>query len=70
MTTGNEIQATELGSPWYRNFWPWFILGLLALSVVASLTSVAIAYRYRDVDVRIPVPEAAPSHAEPPAPGG
>lgn len=49
-------KPTELGSPWYQNFWPWFIVILLGLSVAGSLTSVAIAYRYRDIDVRVTVP--------------
>jgi len=29
--------------PWYRYFWPWFVIGLLALSVSASLYSVYLA---------------------------
>jgi hypothetical protein len=57
MTTDSE----EYGSPWYQNFWPWFIVGLLGFSVVGSLLSVAIAYRTRDVDVRIRPPVEAPT---------
>jgi len=34
--------------PWYRFFWPWFIVALLATSVVASITTVVIAYRHQD----------------------
>lgn len=29
--------------PWYRYFWPWFIVCLLSAAVIASLTSVYIA---------------------------
>jgi hypothetical protein len=29
--------------PWYRYFWPWFILGLLGFSVSASLYTVYLA---------------------------
>jgi hypothetical protein len=46
-------QTAAEGTPWYQNFWPWFIVILLGVSVVASLVTVAIAYHYRDVDVRI-----------------
>ena len=45
-------KPVKLGSPWYQNFWPWFIVILLGVSVAGSLLTVAIAYRYRDVDVR------------------
>ncbi len=45
-------KPVELGSPWYQNFWPWFIVILLGVSVAGSLLTVAIAFRYRDVDVR------------------
>jgi len=52
---------TEYGSPWYQNFWPWFIVVLLGISVVGSLLTVAIAYRTRDIDVRIKAPVEAPT---------
>lgn len=29
--------------PWYRYFWPWFIIGLLSASVSASLYLVYLA---------------------------
>ena len=40
------------GGPWYRHFWPWFILALLSTAVVASLTTVWIAFTNRDALVR------------------
>lgn len=57
--------ATEYGSPWYRNFWPWFIVCLLGISVVGSLMTVAIAYHNRDVDVRIGTSVEAPTASTP-----
>jgi hypothetical protein len=44
--------AGELGAPWYVQFWPLFIVFLMAVSIAASLTTVVIAYRHADVDVR------------------
>jgi len=29
--------------PWYRHFWPWFIIALLGASVSASLYTVYLA---------------------------
>jgi hypothetical protein len=54
-------KSEEYGSPWYQNFWPWFIVVLLGVSVVGSLLTVAIAYRTRDVDVRARPPVEAPT---------
>lgn len=34
--------------PWYRQFWPWFIIALLASSVVAGLTTVWISMQTTD----------------------
>ena len=58
--------SVEYGSPWYQNFWPWFIVLLLGTSVVGSLVMVGIAYRHRDVDVRTiaPVEMATPTGRE------
>jgi uncharacterized membrane protein YadS len=58
-TTSTPLQHPEYGTPWYRNFWPWFIVVMLAVSIIGSLVTVAIAYRHRDVDVRQPIPESA-----------
>ena len=40
------------GLPWYRHVWPWFIVGLMALSIGASLATVVVAYRGQDALVR------------------
>ena len=34
--------------PWYRQFWPWFLIGLPASAVVASLYTVSLAVRSSD----------------------
>ncbi len=34
--------------PWYKEFWPWFIIALLATVVSASLITVSIAFRHAD----------------------
>jgi len=34
--------------PWYKQFWPWFIIALLASSVVAGLTTVWISLQTSD----------------------
>ena len=58
-------KEAEYGSPWYQNFWPWFIVGLLGVSVVGSLMTVVIAYRNSDVDVRRIIPVEAPAASTP-----
>ena len=37
--------------PWYRQFWPWFIIALPAASVVAGLTTVWISMQTTDSPV-------------------
>lgn len=33
---------------WYKQFWPWFIIGLLSSVVIASLVTVRIAFKNPD----------------------
>jgi hypothetical protein len=42
MTPGDEL-------PWHRQFWPWFLVALLALSIAGSLVSAWLAVRYPEV---------------------
>jgi uncharacterized protein len=35
-------------APWYRHFWPWFILALLGSAVAGSLVSAYLAVHYPD----------------------
>lgn len=35
-------------TPWYRQFWPWFIIALPASVVVAGIATVFIAFSHRD----------------------
>jgi hypothetical protein len=40
---------TELDTkPWYRQFWPWFLIALPASAVIASLYTVSLAVRTTD----------------------
>lgn len=43
----NTLSATT-SKPWYREPWPWFLISLPAIAVVAGLTTVWIAYRSAD----------------------
>ena len=35
-------------APWYRHFWPWFIIALLGLAVTASIYTLVIASQGND----------------------
>ena len=37
------MQSETPVSPWYKQFWPWFILGILGTSVVLGTTMLVIA---------------------------
>jgi uncharacterized protein len=41
--------TTLSAPPWYRHFWPWFVIALLASAVTASLVSAYLAVRTTDV---------------------
>ena len=43
----NDSDPTA-GLPWYRYFWPWFIVALLSASVVAGISTVVIAFANQD----------------------
>jgi hypothetical protein len=43
----NTLSVTT-SKPWYREPWPWFLMSLPAIAVVAGLTTVWIAYRTAD----------------------
>jgi hypothetical protein len=58
-----DAQGRPVGGPWYRYFWPWFIVGLLGISVAGSLLTVAIAVDGADPDVR-PAEAAAEAEAK------
>ena len=34
--------------PWHRQFWPWFLIGLVSSAVLASLITLVIAIRNPD----------------------
>lgn len=51
---------TMSGTPWYLHFWPWFIVVLLGVSVIGSLATVYVAYRYRDQEIA----RSAPAESE------
>jgi hypothetical protein len=45
-------QPSDSGLPWYRHFWPWFIVLLMGSAVTASIATVVIAFARRDSLVR------------------
>jgi len=38
-------------APWYKQFWPWFLIALLASSVMFSLTYLTLSIRFFDGSV-------------------
>ncbi len=44
----NRPLPREDDTPWYRQFWPWFLIGLPAIVVVASISTLIIAVEGAD----------------------
>ena len=44
--------TTPAGTPWYGQFWPWFLIALPAVSIVVSVASLVLAVRHGDALVR------------------
>lgn len=45
------INATD-SKPWYKQFWPWFVISLPATAVVGGLLTVVIAFKNKPDIVR------------------
>ena len=39
------------GRPWWREFWPWLLIGLIGTALLASVATVLIANRNADTPV-------------------
>ncbi len=42
------MQPEDNALPWYKEFWPWFIIGMLSFSVVLGLSLLTISIRNAD----------------------
>lgn len=40
--------------PWYRQFWPWFLLALPAAALIAGVSTLVIALRHADQEISEP----------------
>lgn len=43
-----QITVNDMPSPWYRQFWPWFLIALPATAVIASIATLIIAMKNPD----------------------
>jgi len=46
------LPRSASAQPWYRQFWPWFLIAVPGLSVVASFAMLVVAVRHADSLVR------------------
>ena len=42
------VSPGRMNTPWYRQFWPWFVLALPATAVVAGMVTIYIAFNNAD----------------------
>ena len=40
------------GTPWYRQFWPWFLIGIPLFGMILSTITAVVAISGADEDVR------------------
>jgi len=43
-----EIPHSNIPAPWYRQFWPWYLLGLLFLGVAGTSVLIVAAVGHQD----------------------
>ena len=43
----NHVENSDI-KPWYRQFWPWFLISIPLLTVIAGIITLAIALKYPD----------------------
>jgi len=43
------MSSVHAALPWYRHFWPWFIIAMLAGAVTGSFVSLYFALHTNDV---------------------
>ena len=43
-----SVARIATGRPWYRQFWPWFLIGLPVLSIVVSVATLVLAIGHAD----------------------
>ncbi len=54
-TDALKVEAVESVTPWYRQFWPWFIMSIPAATVVACMYTISLALSTSDSLVLKPV---------------
>ncbi|HEY3488245.1 MAG TPA: FixH family protein [Gammaproteobacteria bacterium] len=42
------MMEQKIQHPWYRQFWPWFLIALPASALIASSITCVIALRHAD----------------------
>lgn len=42
---------TDYSTPWYKQFWPWFLIALPTVAVIACFISLDIAIKHADAPV-------------------
>jgi hypothetical protein len=47
--TSTPASTSNDALPWYRHFWPWFVIALLSSAVAGSFVSLYFALDTRDV---------------------